>query len=197
MCLDRIEMQPVDGGSTRGHGVSPVSALPDFRRIVNNERRVPEMMGCRYLSELPPGARILVSACLLGVSCRYDGGASADSRVAALAGRFALIPVCPEQLGGLPTPRRCVELVSGRAMSRDGLDLTEAFSRGAAQALHIARMTGVRAAVLKPRSPSCGINLIYDGTFSGTLVPGLGMLADLLAREGLALIAPDDLEGTG
>lgn len=151
----------------------------------------------RSLSDFLPGAHILVSACLLGVSCRYDGGAAADPRVVALAGRFALIPVCPEQLGGLPTPRQCVELCGGRAMSRDGADLTEAFVRGAEQAMHIARLTGARAAVLQPRSPSCGLDRVYDGTFSGTLVPGQGMFAARLERAGLVLFSPDDFDETG
>ncbi len=147
------------------------------------------------LSEFPSGCRILVSACLLGVACRYDGLAAMDSRVAALAERFALIPVCPEQLGGLATPRCSVELRQERAVTRDGTDLTEAFTLGAEQALHIARLTGARAAVLQPRSPSCGIDKVYDGTFSGTLIPGRGMLAALLAREGFALCSPDELGG--
>ena len=147
------------------------------------------------LSEFSPGCRVLVSACLLGVACRYDGLAAMDARVAALAERFALIPVCPEQLGGLPTPRCSVELRQGRAVTGDGTDLTEAFTRGAEQALHIAHLTGARAAVLQPRSPSCGIDRVYDGTFCGNLVPGRGILATLLAREGFVLCSPDDLGG--
>ena len=145
------------------------------------------------LSEFQPGSRILVSACLLGVACRYDGLAATDSRVAALGERFALIPVCPEQLGGLPTPRCCVELRQGRAVTRDGADLTDAFALGAEQVLHIARLTGARAAVLQPRSPSCGIDRVYDGTFRGNLIPGQGMLAALLVREGFSLYSPDEL----
>jgi len=153
------------------------------------------MTRCCCLSGFPPGGRVLVSACLLGVACRYDGTSAADPRVAALAGRFALIPVCPEQLGGLPTPRPCVELRRGQAVSRDGKDLTEVFARGAEQALLIARRTGARAAVLQSRSPSCGIDRVYDGTFSGILVPGQGILAGLLSREGFALCATHELDG--
>lgn len=136
---------------------------------------------------------ILVSACLLGIYCRYDGRMETDERVAGLSGGHVLIPVCPEQMGGLPTPRRAVELLAGRAVTRDGDDLTEAFERGTGQALRVARLTGARAAVLQPRSPSCGPGVIYDGTFSGTRVTGNGMLAQALIDEGLLVLVPDDL----
>jgi uncharacterized protein YbbK (DUF523 family) len=143
------------------------------------------------------GRCILVSACLLGVYCRYDGRMEADERVTALADRFTLIPVCPEQLGGLPTPRQPVELLQGKAVARDGSDLTEAFGRGVEQVVRIARLTGARTAVLQPRSPSCGIGLIYDGTFSGTRIPGHGMLAGRLADEDFLLCTPDGLDILG
>ena len=143
------------------------------------------------------GRCILVSACLLGVYCRYDGRMEADERITALADRFTLIPVCPEQLGGLPTPRQPVELLQGKAVTRDGSDLTEAFRRGVEQVVRIARLTGARTAVLQPRSPSCGIGLIYDGTFSGTRIPGHGMLAGRLADEDFLLCTPDGLDRLG
>lgn len=138
---------------------------------------------------------VLVSACLLGLYCRYDGRMECDARVEALAARFTLIPVCPEQLGGLPTPREAVELLQGRAVARGGTDVTEAFARGVEQVTRIARLTGARAAVLQPRSPSCGIGTIYDGTFSGVRIAGHGMLAGRLADEGFLLCTPDDLDG--
>jgi uncharacterized protein YbbK (DUF523 family) len=137
---------------------------------------------------------ILVSACLLGIYCRYDGRCETDARVLALSDEHVLIPVCPEQLGGLPTPRSAVELLDGRAVTRDGNDLTEAFARGALQALHVARLNKARAAVLQPRSPSCGRGVIYDGTFSGTRIQGNGVLAQILADEGIQLFVPDDLD---
>ena len=145
-------------------------------------------------TDLRPGEPVLISACLLGLYCRYDGRCESDARVMALAQRHTLVPVCAEQLGGLPTPRDSVELRQGRALTRNGVDLTEAFRRGAAQVETIARLTGVRVAVLQPRSPSCGIGVIYDGSFSGTLMAGHGILAESLEKMGLILLAPDDLE---
>jgi len=136
---------------------------------------------------------ILVSACLLGIYCRYDGRCETDARVMGLADEHVLIPVCPEQLGGLPTPRQAVELLGGRAVTRNGDDLTEAFALGVQQALRVARLNKSRAAVLQPRSPSCGRGVIYDGTFSGTRMQGNGVLAQALADEGLLLLMPDDL----
>jgi uncharacterized protein YbbK (DUF523 family) len=96
-------------------------------------------------------------------------------------------------MGGLPTPRQAVELFDGRAVTKDGNDLTEAFARGAQQALLVARLNSARAAVLQPRSPSCGRGVIYDGTFSGTRIEGNGVLAQVLADEGLLLFVPDEL----
>lgn len=146
-----------------------------------------------FLADVAPGGCILVSACLLGIYCRYDGRMETDERVAALADRFVLIPVCPEQLGGLPTPREPVEIFRSRAVTPSGADVTEAFERGVGQVLRIAALAGTRTAVLQPRSPSCGIGLVYDGTFTGTRVPGHGMLAGRLADEGFALGRPEDI----
>lgn len=143
---------------------------------------------------LEPGTPVLISACLLGLFCRYDGGIGADERVLALARDHVLIPVCPEQMGGLPTPRMAVEIRDGRALTSDGLDLTAGFERGVAQVLRVASLTRARAAILQPRSPSCGIGEIYDGTFSGRRVPGDGLLAGALRSRGLVLLLPDDLE---
>ena len=144
--------------------------------------------------DLNEGEPILVSACLLGLHCRYDGRMETDERVAALARRHVLVPVCPEQLGGLPTPREAVELLAGRAVSRGGADVTEAFELGVAQVERIAGLTGAAAAVLQPRSPSCGIGVIYDGTFTSRRIAGDGMLARRLRDLGLRLRMPDDLD---
>lgn len=137
---------------------------------------------------------MLVSACLLGLFCRYDGRIGADERVLALARDHVLIPVCPEQMGGLPTPRMAVEIHDGRALTSDGLDLTAAFERGVAQVLRVASLTRARAAILQSRSPSCGIGEIYDGTFSGCRIPGDGLLVGALRSCGFVLLLPDDLE---
>ena len=112
---------------------------------------------------------ILISACLLGVRCRYDGGSKPVLSVEALMGRYQLVPVCPEQLGGLPTPREPSERQGDLVVMKSGADVTAQYQRGAEQALHLARVFGCKKAVLKERSPSCGSGEIYDGTFSGKL----------------------------
>ena len=130
--------------------------------------------------------KILVSACLLGEPCRYDGQSVPNAGVKALAESFELVPACPEQLGGLPTPRVPCELrPDGRVIDRNGLDRTEAFRAGAAAALEIARANGCMRAVLKENSPSCGVTAVYAGTFTGRLVPGEGMTAATLRRAGV------------
>ncbi|MBQ4382281.1 MAG: DUF523 domain-containing protein [Oscillospiraceae bacterium] len=139
-------------------------------------------------------AKILVSACLLGCPCRYDGKSCRNEAVCALAEAHALVPVCPEQLGGLPTPRSPSEIAEGRVMMKTGQDVTDEYTLGARSALHLARLTGCTAAVLKSKSPSCGRGRVYDGTFSGTLRPGDGVTAGLLAREGLEVFTENDLE---
>ncbi len=136
---------------------------------------------------------ILVSACLAGVACRYDGVASPHPEVLRLLATGRAVPVCPEVLGGLPVPREPVELRQGRAVGRSGRDVTEAFQAGAQRALALAREHGCTAAILKARSPSCGPGQIYDGTFSRTLVPGHGLLAALLKQSGIAVRSEEDL----
>ena len=137
---------------------------------------------------------ILVSACLLGVSCKYDGEHNRNEQVIALKDRFHLIPVCPEQLGGLPTPRIPSEVRDSRVFAKDGADVTENFVRGAQEALRLAQMFGCSCAVLKARSPSCGSGLIYDGTFSGTKTAGDGVAASLLKKQGLRVYSEDETE---
>lgn len=131
---------------------------------------------------------ILVSACLLGCPCRYDGTAKADPRVLALMERHTLIPVCPEQLGGLPTPRLPSERREGGVFDRGGKDVTAQYRQGAEEVLRLARLYGCTHAVLKERSPSCGSGQIYDGSFSHVLVPGSGVAAELLAQNGITVL---------
>lgn len=135
---------------------------------------------------------ILVSACLLGVPCRYDGTGKADGRLLALAKTHVLIPVCPEQLGGLPTPRPSAERYGTRIITLDERDLTTAFTKGAEQTLYLAQLYGCRIAILKANSPSCGNGQVYDGTFSGKLVPGDGLTAALLKQNGLTILSEQD-----
>ena len=132
--------------------------------------------------------KILVSACLLGICCRYDGRGNPKEWIQKLAGTEQLIPVCPEQLGGLPTPRPPVEWQEGKALNCEGGDCTEAFLRGAQEALKLARLTGCELAILKARSPSCGSREIYDGTFSGKLKAGNGIFAQILENDNIEII---------
>lgn len=131
--------------------------------------------------------RLLISACLLGEPCRYDGASKPlqGRQLEALLQNHTLIPVCPEQLGGLPTPRTPSERRGTCVVMRDGTDVTAEYERGAAIVCALARRTGAEAALLKARSPSCGSGAIYDGTFTGTLTPGDGVTAEALKRMGL------------
>ena len=128
---------------------------------------------------------ILVSACLLGVRCRYDGAEKAHPLIAALAERHTLVPVCPEQLGGLPTPRPPAERRGERVVTEAGADVTEQYRRGAEEALKLCKLFDCQAAVLKERSPSCGRGQVYDGTFTGALTTSDGVTAALLAAHGI------------
>lgn len=130
---------------------------------------------------------ILVSACLLGIPCRYNGTGVRTAALLRALPLHRLIPVCPEQLGGLPTPRPPAERAGERVLTRNGDDVTAAFSRGAEITLSIARMYGCSHAILKSKSPSCGSGQIYDGSFSGKLVDGYGITAQRLLAEGLLI----------
>jgi len=141
---------------------------------------------------------ILVSACLLGVPCNHRGSASPSAEVAALAARHRLIPVCPEVAGGMDTPRPPAERQpDGRVCTVDGEEVTDAYRRGADHTVRIALAVGADRAVLKARSPTCGSDAIYDGTFSRTLVPGQGVTAEALRGAGVLVCSEEDLEATG
>jgi uncharacterized protein YbbK (DUF523 family)/GNAT superfamily N-acetyltransferase len=139
----------------------------------------------------------LVSACLVGVACRYDGACRTEDALAARLSRGDLLPVCPELLGGLPLPRPPSEIRGGagaevldgaaRVCSREGADLTADFVRGAEAVLALAKSVGAKEAFLAARSPSCGVGEIYDGSFTGKAIPGDGVAAALLARSGIRL----------
>ncbi len=139
---------------------------------------------------------ILISGCLLGLSCRYDGQSKGVNRalIEKLQTKHTLIPVCPEQLGGLPTPRNPSERIGDRVMMDCGKDVTEQYLRGAQQALLLARIFNCQAAILKERSPSCGSGSIYDGSFSGTLTAGDGVTAQLFKSEGITVYGESEVE---
>ncbi|MBQ2875581.1 MAG: DUF523 domain-containing protein [Clostridia bacterium] len=137
---------------------------------------------------------LLISACLLGIPCRYDGKRVTKVDVSALRKKYNLIPICPEIYGGLPTPRIPSERVGGRVLMKDGRDVTENYKRGAEASLDIAKANGVSLALLKARSPSCGKGLIYDGSFSGTLTEGDGVAAELLMKEEITVFTEEELD---
>ena len=137
--------------------------------------------------------KILISACLLGVCCRYDGASKPHPLAAALAECHTLVPVCPEQLGGLPTPRPPAERRDGRVVTQSG-DVTEQYRRGAEETLKLCKLFGCEVAVLKERSPSCGHGQVYDGTFSGTLTAGDGVMAELLMTHSIPVYGESQIE---
>jgi uncharacterized protein YbbK (DUF523 family) len=128
---------------------------------------------------------LIVSACLAGLHCRYDGAEKPCEAVIRLVAEGRAIPVCPEQLGGLPTPRQPSEINGGRVIRKDGLDVTAEFQQGAREALKLARLVGAKTAILKAKSPSCGCGKIYDGSFSGALIDGNGIFAQLCKENGI------------
>ena len=137
---------------------------------------------------------ILVSACLIGLNTRYAGDSNSVKWITGLAAQHTLIPVCPEQLGGLPTPRVPCERINGKVMNRDGADCTREFTAGAEMALRVAQLNGCRVAILKQRSPSCGSGIIYDGTFSGRKIPGDGVAAEMLKANGISVFSEEDAD---
>lgn len=138
--------------------------------------------------------KILVSACLLGCSCRYDGKSKLDERVLALQSSHILIPVCPEQLGGLPTPRLPAEIQGEKVTRKDGQDITAQYVKGAREALRLYTLLGCDCALLKARSPSCGKGCIYDGSFSGALTKGNGITAALFQEKGIRVFTEEETE---
>ncbi|MFQ6010229.1 MAG: DUF523 domain-containing protein [Candidatus Aenigmatarchaeota archaeon] len=145
----------------------------------------------------------ICSACLLGLKCRYDGKSKPNERVIELSKEEVLIPVCPEQLGGLPTPRIPSEIqgYSGedvldgkcKVMNNKGEDVTEQFIRGAYEVMEVAKKYDVKEFISKQKSPSCGCGKIYDGTFSGKLIEGNGVTTALLKRNGIKVMREEDL----
>ncbi|WJQ82922.1 DUF523 domain-containing protein [Brevibacillus brevis] len=137
----------------------------------------------------------VISACLIGCECRYDQKSCLDQELEQLLREGMAIPVCPEQLGGLPTPRPPAEIIGGtgedvldgkaRIIDDTGRDVTEEFLMGANQALKLAKTVGATSAILKENSPSCGSSFVYDGSFSGKKVPGVGLTAALFRRNGI------------
>ncbi len=136
--------------------------------------------------------KVLISKCLAGFNCRYDGGNNLVPEIRQLLEDGLAVTACPEQLGGLPTPRIPSERVVSRVVNREGKDVTAEFAAGAEAALRAARENGCRTAILKSRSPSCGKGCIYNGQFTGELVPGNGVTADLLLQHGIEVLTEEE-----
>lgn len=133
--------------------------------------------------------KILVSSCLLGLNCRYDGGNNYSKEVEEFIKNYEVIPICPEIMGGLPTPRTPSERQADRVINKDGKDVTEQYEKGARECLFLAQKYDVKKALLKLRSPSCGSKEIYDGTFSHTIIEGDGVTAELFKKNGIEVIS--------
>ncbi|MDI3534569.1 MAG: hypothetical protein PWQ82_934 [Thermosediminibacterales bacterium] len=147
---------------------------------------------------------ILVSACLTGLCCKYNGGSNYNEKVYKLVEMRKAIPFCPEQLGGLPTPRPPSEIINGdgkdiflgkaKVINSSGEDVTQKFIKGAEESLKLAKTMRVKKAILKSRSPSCGCGMIYDGTFSGRKKKGNGVTAELFMQNGIEVITEEEYQ---
>ncbi len=135
----------------------------------------------------------LVSACLCGQACRYDGDAFDYPALRKLVEDGVALPYCPEHEGGLPIPRKPCEILGERVLTADGEDCTAQYLRGAEGALALCRQHGIAAAILKEGSPSCGVSRIRDGSHTGRKIPGMGITARLLRENGVALYTEEHL----
>lgn len=138
--------------------------------------------------------KLLISACLIGQNCRYDGGNTLLKSLSKLQDKYELVPVCPECLGGLLVPRLPSERHGALVLLRNGGDVTREFTKGAEIALSIAKNSHITKALLKEKSPSCGTKQVYDGTFSRTLIPGTGVTAELLKKNGIKVYNENEIE---
>ncbi len=136
---------------------------------------------------------LIISACLAGIPCRYNGESKPYPQIMTLLKEGKAIPLCPEQLGGLSTPREPCEIIGNRVISKTGTDVTDKFIKGAEIILDIAKLCNCKTAILKANSPSCGSNEIYDGTFSGKLIDGDGVTANLLKENGIKVFTEEEI----
>ncbi|MBE5790407.1 MAG: DUF523 domain-containing protein [Clostridiales bacterium] len=136
--------------------------------------------------------KIMVSACLLGMNCKYNGGNNRNEALLRRLSGHEILPVCPEAAGGLPTPRVSAEIVDGTVINREGRNVDTAFRSGAAAVLELAKREKPDLIILQSRSPSCGVKEIYDGTFSGRLIPGQGVFAALARDAGYTVQDVED-----
>ena len=137
--------------------------------------------------------KILVSACLLGIDCKYSGGNNLNEKVLEYIKDYEVIPVCPEIMGGLSTPRPPSERIGDKVLNNQGTNVTNEYTKGALETLKLAKLFNVKKALLKAKSPSCGKGKIYDGTFTSTLIEGNGVTVDLLESNGIEVISEQEL----
>ena len=137
--------------------------------------------------------KILVSACLLGNNCKYDGTNNKNDKVLEYIKDKEVIPICPEILGGLSTPRVPAERLENRVITKDNKDVTANFNKGAEETLYLVKLFNIKKALLKSKSPSCGNGIIYDGTFTHKKINGYGVTAELLKNNGVEIITEEDL----
>ena len=137
--------------------------------------------------------KILVSACLLGINCKYNGENNKNEKVIEYLKDKEVIPICPEIMGGLPTPRVPSEILNDRVINKEGLDVTENFLKGAEEVLYLAKLLNVKKALLKAKSPSCGVGEIYDGTFTHKVISGDGITTRLLKENNIEVITENDI----
>ena len=140
---------------------------------------------------------IIVSACLLGIKCKYDGSDNLIPDLMNSKNKYEMIPVCPEQLGGLPTPRAPAEILNGKVYNKNGEDVTDNFRKGAEETLRIAAITGCKKAILKDGSPSCGVHRIYNGQHEGVKIEGKGFTASLLLKQGITVYSEEEIKKAG
>lgn len=139
---------------------------------------------------------VLISACLLGVDCKYNGSNNKldDEIIHSLKEKYNLIPVCPEILGGMPTPRNPIEISDGKVFDYDGEEFTKEFEKGSEEVLKLAKLYNSSIAILKENSPSCGSNYIYDGTFNHQKIKGMGIAAQKLSKENIKLFTEENVK---
>lgn len=137
--------------------------------------------------------KIIVSACLLGINCKYNGNNNKNENVLDYLKNKEVIPVCPEIYGGLSTPRTTSEIIGDKVITKDKRNVTKEYLKGAEETLYIAKLFNVKKALLKAKSPSCGNKEIYDGTFTGNKIKGIGITAKLLKENGLEIINENEI----
>lgn len=138
--------------------------------------------------------KVLVSACIMGENCKYNGKSNYNQKIAEFLEDKEVITICPEMLAGLGTPRNCAEIVDGRVMDNEGNDVDQAFRKGVEIAVSQVKTEAVDLAILQARSPTCGVNQVYDGSFSGVLIKGEGLFAKELLRMGIKVLDSSDFK---